>query len=234
MKRIEDNKCRPGIKRIAGTVRVGIATAAIALLAACAGPITAKVTSFNQWPADAAGSTFSYITPADKAGDLEQEAYQGYVRAELERLGLKRAAPNQIGRFQVDLVTGNGSRQRKYREAIYQDYYVFHPPYRDAAGNVFPGFWAPDRFGSRYVGDREVVRTVQVSNLRVRLLDSHGSPPGKPRAVFESRAAYEGDNPDLPDLVPYLVRAVFDGFPGTNGSVRLISFDGKSGAMLGR
>jgi hypothetical protein len=43
--------------------------------------------------------------------------------------------------------------------------------------------------------------------------------------VFESRAVYEGDNEDLPDLVPYLVRAVFDGFPGQNGRVRLVKFE---------
>lgn len=243
MKLIEAKHSRPGAVDIGSSetsggsgriIRLAVAAISIVLLAACASPITAKVTSFNQWPADAAGTTFSYITPADKAGDLEQEAYQGYVQTELERLGLKRAAPGQVGRFQVDLVTGNGTRQRSYREPIYQDYFVFHPPYRDAAGNVFPGFWAPDRFGSRYVGDREVVRTVQVSNLRLRLLDASGSAPGKPKAVFESRAAYEGDNEDLPNLVPYLVRAVFDGFPGANGGVRLVKFDGKTGAIAGR
>jgi Domain of unknown function (DUF4136) len=212
--------------RLAGALGV------VALLTACATPITAKVTSFNQWPADVAGSTFSYITPADKANDLEQAAYEGYVQTELEKVGLKRAAPGQVGRIQVDVVTGNGTREKKYREAVYQDNYIYYPPYRDAAGNVFSGFYAPDQFGSRYVGDREVVRTVQISNLRLRLLDSKGAQPGKPRAVFESRAGYEGDNEDLPDLVPYLVRAVFDGFPGQNGRVRMVRFDPKTGAQI--
>lgn len=218
-----------------GLVRLAMALSgvlALALLTACASPITAKVTSFNQWPADAAGATFSYIRPPDKLNDLEQQAYEGYVQAELEKLGLKHAGPGQVGRIQVDVVTGNGTRDKKFREAIYRDNYVFVPPYRDAAGNVFPGFWAPDRFGSRYVGDREVIRTVQVSNLRLRLLDSQGNAPGKPRAVFESRAAYEGDNEDLADLVPYLVRAVFDGFPGQNGRVRVVRFDTKTGAVV--
>lgn len=208
-----------------------LALCAVALLSACASPITAKVTSFNQWPADAAGSTFSYIRPADKANDLEQQTYEGYVQAELEKLGLRRAAPGQPGRIQVDVVTGNRTREKKYREAVYQDYYVYQPPYRDAAGHVFPGFWTPDRFGSRYVGDREVTRTVQVSNLRLRLLDAQVGAPGNPRAVFEARAVYEGDNEDLPDLVPFLVRAVFDRFPGQNGRVRLVSFDRKTGAV---
>ncbi len=212
--------------------KISLAGLVLALLTACASPITAKVTSFNQWPANTAGSSFSFITPADKADDLEQAAYEAYVQAELEKLGLKRAAADQVGRIQVDVVTGSGSRDKKYREAVYQDYYVYQPPYRDAAGNVFPGYWTPDRFGSRYVGDREVTRTVQISNLRLRLLDAEGQAAGKPRAVFESRAAYEGDNEDLPDLVPYLVRAVFDGFPGQNGRVRLVSFDPKTGALV--
>ena len=217
-----------------GLARLASATFVIALMAACASPITAKVTSFNQWPADTAGATFSFIRPADSLNDLEQQAYEGYVRVELEKIGLKHADQGQLGRFQVDIATGSNTRNRKFREAVYRDNYVYLPPYRDAAGNVYPGYWAPDRFGSRYVGDREVTREVQVSNLKLTLLDARGYAPGKPRAVFESRAVYEGDNEDLADVVPYLVRAVFDGFPGQNGRVRVIKFDSKTGAMTGK
>ena len=219
-------------QRVTGLGQLTAGLVLATLLTACASPITAKVTSFNQWPADAAGATFSYIRPADNLNDLEQQAYESYVQTELEKLGLKRAAAGQVGRIQVDIVTGSGTRDRKYREAVYQDYYVYRPPYRDAAGNVFPGFWTPDRFGPRYVGDREVTRTVQVSNLKLRLLDTQAAGPGRPRAVFESRAVYEGYDEDLPNLVPYLVRAVFDGFPGQNGRVRTVKFDSKSGALV--
>ena len=216
--------------------RYTLVLVALAFLTACASPITAKVTSFNQWPADTLGASFSFIRPVDVLNDLEQQAYEGKVQAELEKIGLKRAAPGQVGRIQVDVVTGNGTRNKQFREAIYRDNYIYHPPYRDAAGNVFGGFRAPDQFGSRYVGDRTVTRTVQVSNLRLRLLDSQASnsstAPGKPHAVFESRAVYEGDNEDLATLVPYLVRAVFDGFPGQNGKVRSVAFDSKTGAII--
>lgn len=219
----------PGLLR--GAKALAIA-AVLAFVTACASPITAKVTSFNQWPADAAGSTFSYNTPIDKTNDLEQTAYEALVQAELEKLGLKRAAPGQPARIQVDVQTTSRSREKKYREAVYQDSYFYQPPYRDGVGNVYPGYYLPDRFGPRYVGDREVTRTVQVSNLRLRLLDTRDAAPGKPRAVFESRAVYEGDNEDLPDLVPYLVRAVFDGFPGQNGRVKVVAFDAKTGAQI--
>lgn len=205
---------------------------ALSFLTACASPITAKVTRFNQWPADTAGAAFSFIRPVDALNDLEQQAYEARVQIELQNLGLKRAAPGQVGRIQVDVVTGSGSRNKQFREPIYRDNYIYQPPVRDAAGNIHGGFWAPDPFGKRYVGDRTVTRTVQVSNLRLRLLDSQGSTPGMPRAVFEGRAVYEGDNGDLATLVPFLVRAVFDEFPGQNGNVRTIKFDSKTGAAL--
>ena len=205
---------------------------AVAFVAGCANPITAKVTSFNQWPLDTAGASFSFIRPVDALNDLEQQAYETKVQNELEKLGLRRAPTAQVGRIQVDVIVGNGTRNKQFREPIYRDQYIYHPPVRDAAGNVYGGFWAPDQFGQRYVGDRTVTRAVQVSNLRLRLLDSQGNSPGKPRAVFESRAVYEGDNEDVAALVPYLVRAVFDNFPGQNGAVRILKFDSKTGAMV--
>ncbi|MDB5889539.1 MAG: hypothetical protein JWP47_370 [Polaromonas sp.] len=212
--------------------RLSIGVIMLALLAACASPITTKVTRFNAWPADAAGSTFSFVTPADRQNSLEQTTYESYVAAELQKIGLQPAPSGQAGRIQVSVVTGNRTEERKFRQPVYQDSYVFQPPYRDAAGRIYPGYWAPDLFGPRYVGDREVSQQVSVSNLRLRLLDTRQSPPGKPRTVFESRAVYEGFREELPGLVPLLVRAVFEDFPGQNGSVRLVRFDAETGAVV--
>ncbi len=72
---------------------------------------------------------------------------------------------------------------------------------------------------------------MQFSQLNLRLLDTKNSPPGQPRPVFESRAVFEG-NADLPAVTPYLVRAVFDGFPGQNGQVRNVRFDSETGALI--
>lgn len=214
--------------------QLGLAALMLALLGACATPITARVTSFNQWPADAAGSTFSYVSHPDNIRELELATYEGYVQTELERRGLKRAPPGQVGRFQVDLSASNRSEEKTFLQPVYQDNYVFLPPYRDAAGRVFPGVWTLDPFGPRYVGDRQIRSTLQTNTLQLRVLDSQGSPAGKPRTVFESRAVYEGEgnNDNLPQIVPYLVRAVFEDFPGQNGRVRVVRFDPKTGALI--
>lgn len=212
--------------------RLLLALLVTALLTACASPITARVTSFNQWPDDIAGSTFSYLTPVDPSSELEQATYENHVQAELEKRGFRRAPAGQVGRLQVELTTASRGEQKTYLTPVYQDNSVFLPPYRDAAGRIFPGMWVPDPFGPRYVGDRQVSLALQISSLRLRILDTKGSAPGKPRTVFESRVVYEGGGIDLSVLVPYLVRAVFDEFPGQNGQVRSVQFDPKTGALI--
>jgi Domain of unknown function (DUF4136) len=214
--------------------RLALAAALLGLLAACASPITTRVTSFNQWPANATGSTFSYVSRTDTTRELEQATYESYVQTELEKRGLVRAPAGQVGRMQVDVNTSNRSEQKTYLQPIYQDNYVYVPGYRDAAGRIFPGFWTLDPFGPRYVGDRQINTTLQTSTLQLRLLDSQGSPPGKARTVFESRAIFEGEgrSDQLPQVVPYLVRAVFDDFPGQNGRVRVVKFDRETGAVI--
>lgn len=211
--------------------RLWMALLLAALLSACASSITTRVTSFNQWPADMAGSTFSYITPVNPTRELEQASYENHVQVELEKRGLKRAPPGQAGRVQVDVATTQRSEDKTYMTPVYQDNYVFLPPYRDVTGAIYPGVWAPDPFGPRYVGDRPVNRTIQINSLQLRLLDTKGA-TGKPRTVFESRAIYEGDNANLHEVVPFLVRAVFDDFPGQNGRTRTVRFDGKTGAVI--
>lgn len=204
----------------------------LALLTACASPIMTRVTSFNQWPADTAGSTFSFITPVNATRALEQATYEGYVQTELEQKGLKRAAPGQEARLQVDAAATSQGHEKTYLQPVYRESMVFMPPYRDAVGRIFPGRWLPDPFGPQYVGDREMRMTLYTHSLRVRLLDTHGSPPGKPHTVFESNAVYQGDIADLPVLMPYLVRAIFKDFPGQNGQVRNVKFDAKTGALI--
>ena len=214
-------------------LRITLSVLFAGVLTACASPITTRVTSFNEWPANAAGSTFSYIRRPG-VRELEQAAYENYVQLELEKRGLKRAPAGQAGRIQVDVAATNHSQRQTYNTPVYQNSYVYLPPYRDAAGHFFPGFWEFDPFGPRYVGERQVSNIIQITSLQLRLLDTQGSPPGKARTVFESRALYEGfgDSDNLPVLVPYLVRAIFDEFPGQSGRVRTVQFDSKTAALI--
>lgn len=209
--------------RAAWRCSTGVALASLLLLAGCANTLTAKVTRFNQWPADATGQRFSFA-PAEPERELEMAAYQALVANELERLGLQRATEGQAGPFVVQLQASLSERERKRLEAVYSDQWVYVPPWRDAQGRLLGGHWVPDPMGARYVGDREVTRTVQESRLQVRITAAQPA-AGQTRTVFEATALHEGRDGDLVEVVPYLVRAVFQDFPGANAQVRRVTFD---------
>jgi hypothetical protein len=204
----------------------------LALLAGCASPITARVSSFQQWPADALGSSFGFLAPADHTRELEQASYASLVAVELAKQGLQPAASGQPARMLVDMSVSSQLENRSYSRPVYQDQYVFRPGFRDAAGRIYPGYWMPDPFGPRYVGNQQLMQTIQVSHLRLRLLDTQGPAGSSPRTVFESNATHEGNPSPLPTVVPYLVRAVFEGFPGANGRVQVVRFKADTGEVI--
>lgn len=210
----------------------GFALVLSLLLSGCASVITTQVSSFQQWPGDAKGSSFNLLAPADAGRSLEQASYVAQVAAELEKQGLRQAAPGQSARFLVDVNVSRETENRASLRPVYQDRYMFHPGWRDAAGRIHPGFWGPDPFGPRYVGDQQIVQTLSLSRLRLRLLDAQADPKA-PRTVYEAQVVHEGDAP-LPSVVPWLVRAVFADFPAANGSVRVVRFKPDTGEVLRR
>jgi len=205
-----------------------------ALLSGCASPITARVSSFQQWPANVVGSHFGFLAPVDHTRELEQASYAGLVAVELNKQGLQAAASGQPARILVDLNVSSQLENRSYSRPVYQDQYVYRPGFRDAAGRIYPGYWMPDPFGPRYVGNQQLMQTVQVSSLRLRLLDTQGPAGSSPRTVFESTATHEGSPAPLPSVVPYLVRAVFEGFPGANGREQVVRFKPDTGEVIRR
>lgn len=203
-----------------------------ALLSGCASPITARVNSFQQWPADAVGSSFGFLAPADHTRELEQASYASLVATELAKQGLQPAASGQPARILIDMSVSSQLENRSYSRPVYQDQYVYRRGFRDASGRIFPGYWIPDPFGPRYVGNQQLMQTTQVSNLRLRLLDAQGPAGSSPRTVFESNATHEGGPSPLSSVVPYLVRAAFEDFPGANGRVQVIRFKPDTGEVI--
>lgn len=196
---------------------------AFALLSGCAHILDVKVTRFHQWPADAAGATYAFGA-ADPQRTLELQAYQAQVGRELLRLGLQPAAGGTAARFVVELQAELSAQQRQRLVPVYTDHWTYVPPWRDAQGRLYGGYWVPDPLGARYVGDREVTQTVQQSRLKV-LIRETGHVANGLRTVFEATAVHEGQADDLVEVMPYLVRGVFQDFPGANGQVRRLSFE---------
>jgi len=188
---------------------------AVLLLAGCASTLSARVTTFSRWPADIQGQAYRFAPPekAPPGGDLEYQAYQDMVRAAMGATGLVEApagAPD--ARFTVQF-----RYESKPTQVIVQE------PY-DPYFYGMPGFYGYHRWawGGFYGGPAwvPVQMTAYRKSLTVEIRD--GQRGGE--QVYRSTATTMGESEEMARVMPYLTRAIFDGFPGNNGQVREVKY----------
>lgn len=206
---------------------LGLFTAALLALGGCATTLQSDVTSFQRWPTNAAGSTYSFKRFGNQEASLEHKTYEDLARTELNQLGLKEAAAGAKGRFEVSLDYGVNTAVQRSREPVYANRNYWHPSHYHPTLGWRPGYWAADPWGPQVVGYRTVSRDVSTRRLRVDISEGTGK-------VFEASATSNGSNATLTVTMPYLIRSVFDGFPGTNGQSRQVEFDVDKGAVKNR
>jgi len=194
----------------------GIAVALSAgLLTGCATPtVEARVTSFQQWPADVVGQTYRFVdAEPGQAGNLEYQAYQDTMRAGIGPTGLVEARAGQSARFKVSFKYGSEQTQvmvrRAYDPYFYGGYGGFYGP-RWWGGGF--GYWGPDWVDVPAVAYR--------NRLSVEIRDGARNDA----EVYRATAYIVTGREDLVRTMPYLVRAIFDNFPGNNGSEREVEY----------
>jgi Domain of unknown function (DUF4136) len=196
-------------------------------LAGCATTLRSEVTSFQKWPATVAAGSYSFKRAAGQDVSLEHKTYEDLARAQLAPLGLSEAPQGTKGRFEVNLEYGIKTRTYVSREPIVEHANYWHPPRYFRHGGWRPGYWAPSPYGPTVVGYRDVSQDVSTRRLRVDISEGTSK-------VFEASATSSGSSASLSAIMPYLVRSVFDGFPGTNGQQRVLEFDVDKGAVSNR
>ncbi|MBL8631442.1 MAG: DUF4136 domain-containing protein [Rhodospirillaceae bacterium] len=192
-------------------------------LAACVSPkyVTSDVTRFHTLPASPSGQTFAITAlNRDQEQSLEYRQYADLVNAKLTALGLKQ-------------FTG-GTGKADYVVTLNYDVDGPSPDVRSRASNVSVGFG----YGTGYWGRRNAwafggayepwpdnyTNTEQIYLRRVELTMYKGSTYATDKAerVFEGRALSEGLNGQLSPVMPYILDAIFQDFPGASGSTRTV------------
>lgn len=201
----------------------------LVLLAGCAATLRADVTSFQRWPANSTGGTYSFKRTGTQVDSLEQHAYEDLARAQLNQLGLQEAAASATARFAVTLDYGVSTKTVTSTEPVWDSFSGWHDPL------FYPGWSARSRFGSSYfhspypyaypysfgpgiVGYTTVSREVSLRRLRVEIAEGATK-------VFDATATSSGANATLSLILPYLMRSVFEGFPNNSGQTRALVFD---------
>jgi len=183
----------------------------LAVLAGCASALSASVTSFQQWPSGVVGQTYALAAPPAEASRLEYSAYQDMLRAAIGATGLVEAVDDQPARFTVTFHYGSDATQIVRREP--------------ADPHFYGGFYGGRPWGwGGYYGWPIWVAVPQDAwrnTLTVEIRDAQRDKA----EVYRSTATTLSTNPHaMPQLMPYLMQAVFDNFPGNNGQVREVRY----------
>jgi len=184
-----------------------------ALLSGCVTPtVQATVTSFQQWPASVVGETYRFVDATPGQGNnLEYQSYQDAMRASMGATGLVEAQSDTSARFNVSFTYKSEQTQ------------VMVPqPYDPYFYGGMGGFYGSPFFGGGMWGPAwvDVPAVAYQNRLAVNIFDNTKNGA----EVYRASAYTVSSNPDLLGTMPYLTRAIFDNFPGNNGSVRQVNY----------
>lgn len=199
------------------SVRALVALALVLLVAAC-GPqlVTSQVTRFHNLPPGFAGQTFTILPEPDQVGSLEFQSYADQVAARLTALGLRpvrdTASPDLV--VKLDYGVGGGRTAVYTRPSATGHFgYGYGWPSRRWGYGLGVGF-PFDPWGPSY----ETYAVTKYDRwLALDILDGPSFRQGRPIRAFEGRAVSEGGSRALPQVMPYLVAALFENFPGASG-----------------
>lgn len=198
-------------------VRGGALPLGVLLLGGCASTLSARVTSYEQWPAGVQGATYRLTPEARQVNNLEYQAFADMIRASIGPTGLVEAKAGEPARFDVAFDYGNPATQTWVQQ--YNDPYFYngfgwgHGGYHSWGGGML---FMPSTVN--------VPVTVYENSLTVFIRDNQN----RGAEVYRSRAVNVSGSDNLLRVMPYLARAVFDGFPGNNGQTRDITFELRS------
>lgn len=189
----------------------------LAGLAACGSTISARVTSFQQWPDNTMGASYRIVAAPAQSNNLEFQNYADMIRAAIGPVGLVETSDPDMARFDVHIDYANPVEKRWVQR--------YNDPYWDGWGfNPFFGAYSGYRgWGTGiYVAPSTVNVPIEVykNTLTVRINDNQRGGA----EVYRSTAISISDGDNLAMIMPYLAQAVFDGFPGNNGQIREVRY----------
>lgn len=189
-------------------------------LAACASPkyVVSDVTRHHSLPRAPSGETFA-IVPVDDEQDesLAFDAYTAIVGQQLSGLGLRPFGGEQAT---PDLVVTLA--------------WSVEGPSADVNSRN-SGFGYGFGYGSRYShfgygygfpnDTRTRTRQMFVRTVELAIYDGNTYNTENPTRVFEGSAVSTGTNGQIDPVMPYIVQAIFEQFPGASGATRTVRIE---------
>ena len=209
--------------------RFSFLLAFVLLLAACTTPIKTEVTRFHALPAPQGESFVIVAKQKDLEGSLELQTYAQVVSNYLRSEGFVPA-----GTAQPDLVVKidfsisgpvEQTRRSAYNYPFYGSFYYYggHHHHRFWRAHYLPYRYPRYGYGFGYY-PYEYTYIVYERTFEMAIQRRDGA------KLFEGRVTSLGRNKVLPEVIPYLVQAMFTEFPGQSGTTLAVRIKPEKGA----
>ncbi|MGE5545692.1 MAG: DUF4136 domain-containing protein [Solirubrobacterales bacterium] len=187
----------------------------LVLVVAACGPtmVQTDVTRFHQLPIADGTRSFTILPDDGQRGSLEFQRYAELTANQLAAYGWHPVPSSAQADAVAFLHWGIGPSRTEVWSSpstVYGGYgYGWHHPYW-YGGGAMP-------FGDPFPYWETQSATYYPKWVSVEILDAAAWKAGQRLVLFEGRAVTESGGREITPLVPYLMRALFTGFPGASG-----------------
>lgn len=195
-----------------------------ALLGGCANIFVSDVSVFHEIPSNFSGATYAVIPFKEQQGSLEHKSYKLAVERELSAKGLK-AVPVESADIVVFMTYGIDDGKQ-----VVGSYPIFGQT-GVASSYTSGSVYSYGRFGN-YAGSTTYTPTYGVIGtgvstdteytryFKLELMDKHALEKNQINKLYEGKVVSKGSSGQLSVVMPYMVKALFEDFPGKSGSTR--------------
>jgi len=199
----------------------------IASLATACSTVRSHISVFHELDAGVAGTTYALVPFKEQEGSLEHRTYEQALKQELNAKGFKEAPLEQakvivfmsygidtgkqvVTSYPIYGQTGVSSSQTYGTVQSYGSYgtYSGTTTYTPSYGVVGAG-----------VGSR----TEYARFLKLDILDNAAAREQKINKIYEAKVVSSGRSGQLAAVLPTMIKALFEEFPGKSGSTRTVN-----------
>lgn len=202
-----------------------VTTILFAALTGCA-LLRSQVAVLHHLPKDLSGTTYVMIPFKEQEGSLAHKVYEEAVRQELNAKGFRETTVNQaqtVVFFAYGIDKGRG---------VVSSYPIIGQTGVETCTSTSCLDSSPwPIYG--VVGTRKTLETQYTRVLRLDIVDKQALAEGNIKKLYEGKVLSRGFSDQLAKVLPEMVKALFEDFPGQSGSTRTSSQVTDSAAVFG-
>lgn len=193
------------------------ALAVMTFVSGCTPIVSSDVVTFHDSPMPAGETIRVEAIDPNKEGSLEFRNYATLISEELHKIGYN---PVQ-GTADADLIAEVDYSVQLGPTNVTVDPGMNYARYHFYAGRYYDPFYFGmyDNFGA--FGPQTYSTTTYERVLQLNIVETSG----ERQRIFEGRVQSAGQQALLPEVMPYLITAMFRNFPGENGMTKVVTIE---------